>query len=210
MSKAQLGIVLSRLKGFIQPKVRTEQYLTNPEIAADMIYGAYMAGYIDGKIIADFGAGNGILGLGAALMGAGKTYLIESESKAIGIINKNMDLLKSELGDLFDQNKVVIFEGDVEKFSEKVDLILQNPPFGTKKEHADKEFLAKAFELAGNVYTLHKTSTREFIIEFAFKNNFILKEAVDYRFRLKKSMGYHIKPSKIIEVTLFKFTRIKK
>ena len=37
-----------------------------------------------------------------------------------------------------------------------------NPPFGTKEEGIDYEFLKKANLICdGNVYSLHKSSTRE-------------------------------------------------
>lgn len=67
------------------------------------------------------------------------------------------------------------FEGDVDydlmlgdvknlnmqKMKNVFDLVVMNPPFGTKEEGLDYVFLKQAFEICnGNVYSFHKTSTR--------------------------------------------------
>ena len=70
MTKTQLAVELSRLKTFQKPKMYLEQYPTDSEIAADMLWSADMQGDIEGKVIADLGAGTGILGIGALILGA--------------------------------------------------------------------------------------------------------------------------------------------
>ena len=43
----------------------------------------------------------------------------------------------------------------------RADVVVMNPPFGTRKKGADMEFLRAAFRLAKeSVYSLHKRSTR--------------------------------------------------
>ena len=47
-----------------------------------------------------------------------------------------------------------------------------NPPFGTREDHIDIKFIEKANEICeGNIYSLHKSSTREvkYIIKFLEK-----------------------------------------
>ena len=45
---------------------------------------------------------------------------------------------------------------------EPCDVVLMNPPYGTKTENIDSKFLEKACALCrGNVYSLHKSATRE-------------------------------------------------
>lgn len=43
------------------------------------------------------------------------------------------------------------------------DVVMMNPPYGTKKnEGIDYRFLEKAFQICnGNVYSFHKSSTRK-------------------------------------------------
>lgn len=208
IGKSRLAIVLSKLKGFTEPKVRVEQYSTDPEIAAEMLYMAYMTGDIEGKVIADLGAGSGILGLGASLLGA-KVYLVESEDKAVEMMEKNLEFLKSEFGEVFVPGNVEIIHDDVGGFGKKVDTVVENPPFGTKEKHIDRVFLEKAFKISRVVYSFHKTSTKEFIVSLAIKNGFRLGGVVDYDFSLKHTMKHHRKPKKKIKVSLFRFVKEK-
>lgn len=44
------------------------------------------------------------------------------------------------------------------------DVVIMNPPFGTRRKGADMEFLQAAFQLScGTIYSLHKSSTRQHI-----------------------------------------------
>ena len=60
-----------------------EQYTTSGDIAASWL--AQIAAFGDlstDSSIADLGAGNGILGIGAALMGVSQVVLVEVDDKA--------------------------------------------------------------------------------------------------------------------------------
>ena len=61
LSKSTLAVRLSKLKGFLQPKLASEQYATDSETAADLLWLAFMNGDVKDKVIADFGCGTGIL-----------------------------------------------------------------------------------------------------------------------------------------------------
>jgi predicted RNA methylase len=51
--------------------------------------------------------------------------------------------------------------------SKQVDLVVMNPPFGTKEEGIDMKFMQKAMDICkGNIYSMHKSSTRPFIAKF--------------------------------------------
>ena len=46
----------------------------------------------------------------------------------------------------------------------RADVVVMNPPFGTRRKGADLAFLRAAFRLAtGSVYSLHKSSTRAYL-----------------------------------------------
>ena len=70
VSKGRLGVILSRLRVFYKAKVRVEQYPTDSEIAAQMLWESHLRGDIEGKVIVDLGCGTGILGIGALILGA--------------------------------------------------------------------------------------------------------------------------------------------
>ena len=53
ITKSRLAIELSELKVFESAKLKLEQYPTDSEIAADILWNAFMHGDIEGKTIAD-------------------------------------------------------------------------------------------------------------------------------------------------------------
>ena len=76
MNQKQLAMQLSKLVSVESKKVQLEQYPTDSEIAAEILWAAFMQGDIEDKSIADFGCGNGILGIGALLLGAKRQCLL--------------------------------------------------------------------------------------------------------------------------------------
>lgn len=193
MSKKDLEVALSKIKGFERPKVKKEQYMTPSEIASDIIWTAYMSRDVENKIVCDFGAGTGILGLGFALLGAKKVYLVESESSALEIAKKNYEMMIKEYGL---KAECVFIEGNIEGlggFEEEIDVIVQNPPFGTKTKHADREFLIKAMETAEKVYSVHKMTSEGFIQALCEDMGFEIKGIKEYKWCLKASYKHHKK-----------------
>lgn len=200
LSRSSLAIVLSTIKGFSRPKVRVEQYMTDSEIGATVLWDAYMKGDIKGKVIADLGCGSGILGIGCIILGASKVYFVESESSAIKVAKENVENMES--GGLSE-----FFLGDVSDFNERVDTVIMNPPFGVKSEHSDRKFLEKAFEISNVVYSFHKSETKDFIERFAKDNNFDIKQVIELEFPLKATMGFHKKRVEKINVSCFRFVK---
>ena len=200
ISKKDLAVFLSMLKGFPTANRKLEQYTTNSEIAATALWEAYMQNKIKDKVVADFGCGTGIFGIGCLLLGAKQVYFVEIDQFCVATLEKNLDYLKKTY-DLDGSYKVLY--RDVGGFFDKVDLVIQNPPFGTKDIHADKKFLEKAFEVSDTIFTFHKTSTRKFIEAITKDHKFMIKHSWDFAFPLKKTMKHHTKERQIIEVTCF-------
>ncbi len=185
LSKKALAVMLSRLKPFRNPKRRDEQYATDPEIAATMLWMAYMAGDIEGKAVLDPGAGTGILGIGALALGAEKVIFIEKDAAAVSVLKENLE----ERGGA-ETIKATIETGTT---LPKADTCIMNPPFGTQERHADTLFLEKAFAAAKVVYAIHKTATVPFLKRFAGKNGWTVAEVQDLSYPLKRTMKEHKK-----------------
>lgn len=200
LSRSGLAIELSAIKWFISPKVSVEQYMTDSEIAATVLWDAYMKGDIKGNVIADLGAGTGVLGIGAMLLGAKKVYFVESEGSAMDICKENVKNIESEGLSGF-------FLGDVSGFDKKVDTVVMNPPFGVKSEHSDRRFLEKAFEISEVVYSFHKSETKNFVEAFAKDNNFKITQVIDFKFPLRATMKFHRKRIEKINVSCFRFVK---
>lgn len=205
-SKSSLAVTLSRLKGFEKPKVREEQYITEPEIAAETLWLMHMRGELNDKTVTDLGSGTGILGLGALLLGAKKVFLVEKDEEAMEIAKQNHINLVSQD---FELGEAVFVLSDINEFNEKVDIVVENPPFGTKEAHADKVFLEKAFSLADTVYSFHKTSTSKFVSAVSEDNEFNVTEKINFSFPLKAVHDFHRRQIHRIEVTLFRLERKK-
>ena len=185
ITKSKLAIELSKLRPFENPKLKAEQYMTDSENAAEALWLAKMRGDIDGRTIADLGCGTGILGIGAILLGADKVYFVDSDKTALRICRENLEKLGIE------KNAEIVLS-DVTKFNIKVSTVIQNPPFGTKTKHADREFLEKAFEISQDaVHTFHKLETREFVETFARQRGFVPTNLIKFEMPLKATQKFH-------------------
>jgi len=192
MSKKLLAVKLSKLKGFSNPKIHLEQYLTDPELAAEILWTAYMKGDIEDKIIADLGAGTGILGIGCLLLGAKFVYFVEIDPEAVEVLKEN---LKNYNFDNYD-----ILNIDVKEFKEKVDTVVMNPPFGVQREHADIPFLEKATEISNVIYSIHNFECKDFIINFYKNKGFEIDFVKEDFLRLKATYWFTEKRYEKIKV----------
>ena len=202
LTKSKLAIKLSKLETFSRPKLMQEQYQTDSEIASEILWFAYMQGDIEGKAIADLGAGTGILGIGCCLLGAKKCYMVEKDASLIEPLRKNIDGSGAE-------NAEVISK-DIKEFSRKADVVVQNPPFGTKTRHADREFLEKAFSTAEVIYSIHKSSTAKFVEAIARDNGFVVTHKLNFSLPLKATHPFHKRRIHRISVDCFRIAKNRK
>jgi len=205
-----LAIILSRLKVFDKPDFTLEQYPTDSEIAFEVLHNADMHNEINDKNMLDLGAGAGILGIGCLLLGAKRVYFVDKDKKALNILKKNLLLIEKQLSiKLID--KAVIIEKDVSMIDSKdfkdIDLIVQNPPFGTKNKGIDTMFLKKAMEISSIVYSFHKFETREYVERIINSNGFKLSALWRFKFLLRNTMSYHTKNKEYIDVGCFKIIK---
>lgn len=129
MKKKNLEIMLQSLQGFTKPKAHFEQYLTPANVAADILFLAYNIGDVEGRVVADLGSGPGIFTIGSCILGASEVHAVEIDDDAIADLRRNLEE--------FNCKTVKIFRGSVERFSERVNTVFQNVPFGSQKKHAD-------------------------------------------------------------------------
>jgi len=189
-----LEVALSKLKTFEKAKVRAEQYSTPSSIAAEVLWKAYHNGDIEGKTIADLGCGTGILGIGCLLLGAKKVIFVEKDGEALALCKVNVESESLMHG-------AELREADIDSFDEKIDVIIMNPPFGTKQKHADTLFLLRAFSCANVTYSFHKTSTLDYLKKLGKRNGKEILEMFHFSFPLVKTMAHHEKKRKFIDVS---------
>jgi len=199
MSKSSLAIQLSKLKAFSAPKTYSEQYSTDSEIAADILWLAYMKGDIKNKVVADLGCGTGMLGIGCLLLGAGKVYFVDNDKEALATAAANT----SSLG----LKGYELINSDITEIRLKADVVVQNPPFGTKRKHADREFLLKAFETANKIYSIHKAASIDFVQKISKEHEFRITNIIRYDMPIKHQHAFHKKRIHRIQTACFRLEK---
>ncbi|MFC2135628.1 METTL5 family protein [Bacteroidota bacterium] len=199
MTQKQLAITLSKLDVFSSPKLKEEQYPTDSDIAANILWTADLNRDIENKTIADLGTGTGILGIGCLLLGAKKVFFVEKDEDAVSVLKKNLELFE------FDNYEIV--HSNIKDFTTKVDVVVQNPPFGTKNRHADLIFLEKAINLSKIIYSFHKTETKNEIERFIGERNCKTTQYFEFKFPLKQTMSQHRKKIERINVSCWRIEK---
>ncbi|ACJ17426.1 Hypothetical DNA methylase [Thermococcus onnurineus NA1] len=202
MKKKHLAMILSKLKGFPEPKPELEQYRTPGDVAAELLWLAHSLGDIGGKVIADLGAGTGVLSAGACLMGAERVYAVEIDEEALRVARENIESLGIE-------DCVEFVNSDVLDFSARVDTVIMNPPFGSQVKHADRPFLMRAFGISDVVYSIHlaKPEVRRFIETFVRDAGFSITHRITLTFEIPAQFFFHRKKLERILVDIYRFGR---
>lgn len=194
-----LSILLSQLDVFPKAKYMMEQHPTPGMIAAEIVQHIRP----DNTIIADFGCGTGILGIGCLALGAKKVYFVDVDPDVFPIIEKNIQFIEKNTGKKVRKNAVFIHKNISQltgKDIPRTQLIVQNPPFGSKIKSIDTVFLTKAMLLAPEVYTFHLYHTKAYIERIVKSGGFSVEHCWKFPFPLKNTMAYHTKSSSTIEV----------
>ncbi len=195
VSKRQLEIQLGKLKILQTPKLGLEQYPISPEVAAELLY---MAGFehrdLQGEII-DLGTGTGRLAIGAAIMGSQKVVGVDIDKKAIALARENARATGVQ---------VEWVVSDVAEVVGRYDTVIMNPPYGTRSPHLDVRFLERAFELAPVSYSIHKSSTREYLNGVISKKNRRVDALRNMTLSIPHLFPFHNKKWNNVEVDLYR------
>ena len=195
VSKRQLEIQLGKLKILQTPQLRLEQYPISAKVAAELLH---MAGFehhdLQGETI-DLGTGTGRLAIGAAMMGSKRVVGVDIDEKSIAIARENA------ISAGVDVEWVV---SDIKDVVGRYDTVIMNPPYGTRSSHADVQFLERAFELAPVSYSIHKSSTREFLRRVIERKNRRIDEMRSMSLDIPHLFPFHQKKWEKIDVDLYR------
>lgn len=205
MKLKKLEEYLQGVDGFERPKLEFEQYVTPSHIASCMLY-EIQAKFedIENKFVCDLGSGCGMLSIGSFLLGANLTIGFEVDSDAIDIFRTNVTEMEIPTVDCIQTN--VLEHIEYSPFENKFDTVVSNPPFGTKNNAGmDMKFLQTACKLSCNaVYSLHKTSTRDFIQKKTKEWGTNGEVVAKLRYNLDSSYKFHKHKSVDIEVDVWR------
>ena len=206
-NKNALARALSLLQPFHSPQTSLEQYQTSSEIAASVLWLAHLHKDIHHKTGADLGCGTGLFGLGALLLGAKLVHFVDIDPAALASAQANQALLEKAFGKKLPSH---FHRMPLAAFTTPVDVVIQNPPFGVQKSHADRAFLLKAMEISSTVYSLHKIESAAFIAHLVQQHGFQVDQVVSLPFPLKKTLFFHRKKTYYVDVGVWRIVKKRK
>ncbi len=188
MDKKRLEMFLESVK-WVKGElgVKFEQYPTPSNVAAELLWKAYMLGDIEGKKVLDLGCGTGRLACGAQLLGA-KAICLEYDST----------LLKASPC----QIKVRAFVPHVPL--REVDTVIMNPPFGTKRKKADRPFWEAALSLAKVIYSIQPAGMERVIFSLAKEKGFECEVLGYYDMLLPQLYEFHRSRRRYTKVAIYR------
>ncbi|GJN91812.1 hypothetical protein Rhopal_004835-T1 [Rhodotorula paludigena] len=222
MKLKELEAELQPLKGFAEPKRELEQYVTSAHLASRMIFtAATQFDDIDEKSVLDLGCGCAILSIASVMMGADSVQSVDVDPEALEIARENVasvemeehiDFVHAEIapvGSTPSNEDIPVL--DPKALRRTFDTVVMNPPFGSWTKGIDMVFLEVACQLAETaVYSLNKTSTRDFIERKAKSFGFQGTVIAQMRYDLPKTMAFHKQKSVDIEVDMWRFEKVAK
>ncbi len=145
-------MLLSRLASHACVSVELEQYSTDGDLAARWLADITAFGDLsEGCSVADLGAGNGVLGLGALVMGAGRAILVETDQAACDVAKSNAESMG--FADSVEVIQATLGSDPVDLSS--ADVVISNPPWGRQTPRADRPFLKAMIAAAVPAHLLH-------------------------------------------------------
>ncbi|KFG25272.1 uncharacterized protein NESG_02043 [Nematocida ausubeli] len=193
---------LDEIEGFSHPKIKYEQYMTPSELACAVVYVmAVENDDVQQKTVLDLGCGTGMLSAAVLLYGAASVTGLDVDASLESLYENNLQKVSEG------QHRFICADVQDAQFNElpQFDTAIINPPFGTKNNSGiDVTFLEKALEKASVVYSMHKTSTREY---FKTKYSGRIRILSEMQFELKKTYKFQKKESVHVKVDLIRVTK---
>ncbi|SDZ79246.1 methyltransferase [Haloplanus vescus] len=188
-TKSGLAGQLAVVAGFENPQAELEQYPTPPELAAHVVHIADLNDDIEGRTVVDLGAGTGMFTLGAALRGPKRAVGVEIDRDALQIARTN----RRRVGT---RTEIHWVQADATRVPLDIDdptTVVMNPPFGAQdgNEHADRDFLTTASDIADVSYSVHNDGSQEFVEAFAADNGGEVTHAFAAEFDLEHQFDHH-------------------
>ncbi len=148
-----------------------------------------------------------MLSIACVLMGAAHVLSVDVDKDALEVLESNKRAVFEDEEDLHSKLEVICENVVDLKLDRQFDVVVMNPPFGTRVKGADMAFLKSAASLGNVVYSMHKTSTRKHVDKAGKSLNLEGKPIAQLRYNLDNTYEHHKKKSVDIEVDLWRFQR---
>ena len=157
-----------------------------------------MAGFEHHDLIGrtiDLGTGTGRLAIGAALIGSEKVVGVDLDETAISLARKNAVLAGVQVEWII---------SDIADIDGSYDTVIMNPPYGTRTPHLDLRFLERAFDLAPITYSIHKSSTRDYLRHVITMKDRVVDEIRRIELSIPHVFSFHQKKWENVQVDLYR------
>jgi putative methylase len=203
MKLRRLEMLLEGVSDFETPHAALEQYMTPASLAARVVHHAFLAGDIQDLLVCDLGCGTGILGIGAALLGASRVDGYDGDLSALEICAHNAQKFSVDMHcELF-----MLDTSSPTTLPARYDTILMNPPFGAQNTHADRPFIDCALENADVVYGIFNAGSIGFLKSYT-KERATIRDQFSARIPVKRRFFFHTQDIVEIPVEVIIFDTI--
>ena len=179
-----------------------EQYATEGNLAAEWLAAMAAFGDLEGRAVVDVGAGNGILGFGALMLGASSVRLIEADPSVAEVAERNAAKLGADA-------EVVVHAvqaaGDLGPVGGAV--LISNPPWGVQTTGADRPVLEAMFTSEAEVIHLMHHADAGHVEALAASHGWRSEEVLRAPFRLPLVHAHQRSGRRDTEVLCRRFTR---
>jgi|TARA_B100000809_G_scaffold125887_1_gene124135 putative methylase len=152
MRVRRLAMLLSGLLPHPCDSVELEQYTTDGNLAARWLTDiSAFDDLTEGCTVADLGAGNGVLGLGALVLGAGRAILVETDQAACDVAKSNAESMG--FTESVEVIRTTLGSGPINLTP--ADVVICNPPWGRQTPRADRPFLEAIIASEAPAHLLH-------------------------------------------------------
>ncbi|KAK4538186.1 hypothetical protein CDCA_CDCA16G4211 [Cyanidium caldarium] len=211
LSLKQVESVLCSLprRRFERPRIDLEQYVTSAHVAARVAACAVSrSGEVPERVV-DLGTGTGMLAAAVVLHGCPVAVGVDVDVDALRLARENGQHLRRQSVHKPEHSVMDWIQADVVDgvpLSPKTfEVAVMNPPFGTRHRAVDMAFWDVACTLATDaVYTMHKSSTREYVLRRARRAGHDAQVLAEVRFDLPASYRFHRQASADVAVDLWR------
>ncbi len=182
-----------------------EQYTTPAHIVSDLIWNLHVSGKFRESIIVDLGCGTGRITIASSITFSSYSIGVDIDS----ILVENAVACSKKLR-VDSKTDFIVADARFTPLRKSGRIIVvMNPPFGTRRRGADKEFLDSACMISDLIISLHLSSekSRAFLARYMLSKGFNTRVLKTYMLEIKQSLPHHKSRVKRIPVDLIMYER---
>ncbi len=206
MRQRHLAMRLSSLVPHPCQSVELEQYPTEGNLAAAWLTKIDLGDGFEGKHILDLGAGNGILGIGAAFLKARHVTMVECDPVTINTLQNNIrDVDGTSMCTIIE----AMVDGTALNLEQPVDMVIMNPPWGVQTQRADRVFFETIFAMEIPIVHFIHSIDAEHLLPLAHSNGYELHSIYQDDFRLPAAYAHHSKNKASTRIRCYRLEKTK-